>query len=256
MHSFTATILANDVVAQDTHCIRFGAPGFIAAAGQFVHVRVPDAPHLLLRRPISVHTLSGDAFSLIVQRKGEGTARLCDGRAGDVLDMIGPLGNGFAPRPGDVHGLLVGGGIGVAPLLMLPLTHPDMTFEAILGFRSAAFAYALDDFTRACQHVTLMSDDGTLGARGLVGDPLAARLAAGGIDAVYACGPTPMLQTVQRLCQEAGVYAQLSLEAHMGCGVGGCVTCSCGIRAADGTLRYQRVCLDGPVFDASEVVFA
>ena len=185
----------------------------------------------------------GDTVELhfLLEDVGPGTARLCEADAGEALGLVGPLGNGFSAPPAGVRPLLVGGGVGIAPLAILqdrlrPATGP------LLGFRDAAHAAGaalLDD-------AQIATDDGSAGHHGLVTDLLHAELDRDGERAVYACGPPPMLEAVRAMCAERGVPAQLALESGMACGYGACFGCVVATR--DGLIR---LCLDGPVLDAA-----
>lgn len=224
-----------------------------AAPGQFVHLRCGDKP---LRRPISICAIdrTNGALRLVFEVRGAGTAWLAARKAGETLDVLGPLGNGFSlPEEGEGI-LLIGGGIGTPPLLGVAQAIPGRT-EAILGFRNAQASILAKDFALACANVQLATDDGSLGYHGLVTDLLKMRLASGEpCTAILACGPTPMLKAVSALALEQGISCQVSLEERMGCGVGACLVCACKTREADGE-HYRHVCKDGPVFDAREVVW-
>lgn len=149
----------------------------------------------------------------------------------------------------------MGGGIGVAPLRFAMEAFADARCRAVFGFRSRDLLYAVEACERTGVPVTVCTDDGSAGVHGLVTGPLEEMLRRGEVDGVMACGPTPMLRAVQALALQYGVPAQLSLEEHMGCGIGACLTCNCKVKAKDGEFGYKRVCADGPVFPAEEVVF-
>lgn len=216
-----------------------------AAPGQFVHIKCGHSR--LLRRPISICDVEETKLTVVFEVRGEGTEWLSRRRAGDALDVLGPLGHGF-----DVAGeklLLVGGGIGVPPLLYAARRGGGEA-HAVLGFRSADRAMLLDAFGATCKAVHLASDDGTLGYHGFV-DALTRRALEQekGFTAVLACGPKPMLRSVARVAEAFDVPCQVSMEERMGCGVGACLVCAC--KSADGQMKH--VCKDGPVFDAGEV---
>ena len=186
-------------------------------------------------------TAGGVELDFLLESVGPGTARLAALEPGEGLALVGPLGVGFRPPPAGARPVLVGGGIGVAPLLCLEdaLTEPS---TLLLGFRTAVHAQAAALFAG---DATLATDDGSVGRRGLVTDLLRERLAAGPAAVVYACGPPAMLDSVRALCAERGVPGQLALESGMACGFGACFGCVLPTR--DG---YVRLCLDGPVLDA------
>jgi NAD(P)H-flavin reductase len=194
---------------------------------------LPRAFSYLSRRPGELEFLLEDV--------GPGTRRLAEARPGAALWLLGPLGRGFDPPEEGRRPLLVGGGIGIVPLAALQAALPA---PALLGFRDAAHAAGatlLDD-------VTLATDDGSTGHRGLVTELLDARLDEGDAVELYACGPPGMLEAVRRTSVERGVPAQLALEAGMACGFGACF--GCVVPTHDG---YVRTCVDGPVLRAAEL---
>jgi dihydroorotate dehydrogenase electron transfer subunit len=186
----------------------------------------------------------GVELDFLLESVGPGTARLAALEPGEGLALVGPLGVGFRPPPPGAGPILVGGGIGVAPLLCLhgALAEPS---TLLLGFRTATHAQAAALFAGG---PALATDDGSAGRRGLVTELLRERLAAGAPAAVYACGPPAMLEAVRVLCAERGVPAQLALESGMACGFGACLGCALPTR--DG---YVRLCIDGPVLDAQRL---
>jgi dihydroorotate dehydrogenase electron transfer subunit len=183
----------------------------------------------------------GARLEFLLEAIGPGTERLGALEAGEDLALVGPLGIGFRPPEPGSRPLLVGGGIGTAPLLCLAeeLGAP----RVLLGFRSEAYAEA----ARLFEDPALATDDGSVGRRALVTDLLVEAL-EGGSAAVYACGPPPMLEAVRAICAERGIAAQLALESGMACGFGACF--GCVVPTKDG---YVRLCLDGPVLDAERL---
>ena len=185
----------------------------------------------------------GVSLGFLLEAIGPGTERLAALEPDDGLALVGPLGIGFKPRPDGVRPLLVGGGIGAAPLLCL---HEELGDCAVLlGFRSAGHAQAAALFAGDPQVVT---DDGSVGRQALVTELLTAELDADAGTAVFACGPPPMLEAVRAICAERGVPAQLALESGMACGFGACF--GCVVPTRDG---YVRLCVDGPVLDAASL---
>ena len=216
-----------------------------SAAGQFVNIKCGEG--LLLRRPISICRAEGRKLNLVFEVRGEGTAWLAQRRVGEVLDVLGPLGHGFQYPTGKV--LVVGGGIGVPPMLNTALKAPAGAV-ACLGFRSADKAMLVKEFEDACEQVYLSSDDGSLGVHDYVAGIVDTALSAHPeVETVLACGPKIMLKTVYAAAQAHGVACQVSMEERMGCGIGACLVCACKNSRGE----YAHVCKDGPVFDAEEV---
>ena len=185
----------------------------------------------------------GVALDFLLEAVGPGTERLSELRPDDDLALLGPLGVGFRPPAEGTRPLLVGGGIGAAPLLCWQeeLASPASP-SLLLGFRGAAHAQAAALFAGQPQVVT---DDGSVGRQALVTELLAAELDSDPRATVYACGPPQMLEAVRALCSERGVAAQLAMESGMACGFGACF--GCVVPTTDG---YVRLCVDGPVIDA------
>lgn len=219
-------------------------------AGQFLHVACGEGS--LLRRPISVALTLADepenTAALIFEVKGEGTRWLSKRKAGDMVDVLGPLGNGFSVEEGGRY-LLVGGGIGTPPLLGYAEAFRENAV-AVLGFRSADRAILVDRYREACKEIYLCTDDGSAGRHGFVDAQVRDILEKDrGFTAILACGPKPMLRSVAKAAAEYGVPCQVSMEERMACGVGACL--GCALQMADGTMKH--VCKDGPVFSAEEV---
>lgn len=220
------------------------------APGQFVHIRCGEG--LLLRRPISVCSCMedepDDLLSIVFEVRGEGTRWLAGRELGDSLDVLGLAGNGFDLKPEGRY-LLVGGGIGIPPMLGCA-QYTGGRATAILGGRSRDKIILEDFFREDCAKVLCATDDGSLGHHGFVDALVRRELSEDrGYDGVLACGPKPMLRNVARVAEEFGIPCQVSMEERMGCGVGACLVCACDM--ADGSRKH--VCKDGPVFDSREV---
>lgn len=218
--------------------------------GQFVHIKCGDG--FLLRRPISVCSWQeggpSDTLAIAFEARGEGTAWLASRPAGHSVDVLGLLGNGFDVKREGRY-LLVGGGIGVPPILGCA-QYTEKKSTAIVGFRSKDKAILLDRLEEECAKVLTATDDGSLGYHGFVDALVRQELEQDkNYDGVLACGPKPMLRSVARAAEEFGVPCQVSMEERMGCGVGACLVCACDM--ADGSRKH--VCKDGPVFDSKEV---
>jgi dihydroorotate dehydrogenase electron transfer subunit len=185
---------------------------------------------------------AGHGLEFLLEDVGPGTHRLCELQPGDDLLLVGPLGVGFTAPAAGRRPLLVGGGVGIAPLAIWQDEIGGAC--ALLGFRDAARA----EGARLLADPQVATDDGSAGHRGLVTDLLREQLDRDGQAAVYACGPPAMLESVRALCQERETPAQLALESGMACGFGACFGCVVPTRRG-----YLRLCVDGPVLDASEL---
>ena len=200
-----------------------------------------------LARAFSVARVRDGEAHYLLEDVGPGTRRLCELRAGDGLWVLGPLGQGFTAPTEGRRALLVGGGVGIAPLAILQdsLILAGLSHTVLLGFRDASHAQG----AALLRDARVASDDGSVGHGGLVTDLLTAELDRDAHAVVYACGPAPMLEAVRALCAALDVRAQLALEAGMACGFGACYGCVVPARAGG----YMRVCVDGPVIDAAEL---
>ncbi len=227
-----------------------------AHCGQFVAL-YPKDKSTLLPRPISICEADQkqQILRLVYRVAGQGTAAFSELKAGDVLDVLGVLGNGFPvseAKPG-MTALLVGGGVGVPPIVQLA---KELTCEKriVAGYRDSQ-CFLREDFERAAgaQNVYLATEDGSVQTRGNVMDAIAANgLRA---DILYACGPLPMLRAVKQYAIREKIPAYLSLEERMACGVGACLGCVCKTAKVDAHshVKNARICTDGPVFEAREV---
>ncbi|MCL2569413.1 MAG: dihydroorotate dehydrogenase electron transfer subunit [Oscillospiraceae bacterium] len=236
----TSRELAPDIFAIT---IEAGALGELAKPGQFLHIKCGDG--VLLRRPISICDCRDGYLKLVFRVVGPGTQWLAEQKRG-ALDVLGPLGTGFSVE--GRHILLVGGGIGVPPLLYAARAATGLT-TAILGFSTADQVILTEQFRDVCKGVILTTDDGTAGEHCFATSPLEQKLQSGNYDAILACGPNPMLKAVAELADRYNVPCQVSMEERMACGVGACLGCT--VTMTDG--RNLRACHEGPVFNAKEV---
>lgn len=227
-----------------------------AAPGQFVNVKCCEGLNTLLRRPVSICTVNREAatFDLVFQVKGKGTGYLSRIEKNEEINIIGPLGRSF--HLSDEYGKIavIGGGIGIFPLLFLLQSVEKAQKTAFLGFRDKNAIVLEDEFRKAADTVHISTDDGSIGYRGMVTDLLKMSLNENKYDIIYACGPVPMLREVSKTAYNASIRCQVSLEQRMGCGIGACLVCACKTRTGDGW-DYSHVCKDGPVFWSSEVIF-
>jgi len=229
--------------------------------GHFVAVAVGgENTPMILRRAFALSGATpSDKFAgtiqFVVAEHGPGTKWLVQRRAGERLDIVGPLGNPFPIPSGPAPAVLVGGGYGSAPLLPLAQTLLDngSPVEFVLGAATAGRLYGELSAKRMAGRVTVTTDDGTAGEKGLVTDVLGEAIERVSAEIVYACGPMPMLQAVGEIAAERAIHAQVAVEESMACGIGVCMTCVLPVRGADGKSRFVRSCVDGPVFDARNV---
>ncbi len=242
--------------------LRFPAGGE-AAPGQFLMLR-PDSDSHLLPRPISVcEALKGEDQLRIVWRSvGFGTAAFSTLKSGDSLSLMGPLGNGFPLGQAQGNVLVLGGGIGIPPLLGLAKAlHQDMEKQSrvrslnfVLGYRSGKNGLFLSEEFSSLGNLFPATDDGSEGFHGTVTD--CARSLSLSPDIIYACGPLPMLRAVKSLAREYGIPAFVSLEERMACGVGACLGCVVKTTQRDphSQVNNSRICTEGPVFDSEKVL--
>jgi len=210
--------------------------------GQFLHVATDGT----LRRPLSFSRVEGSRVGVLFRVVGAGTAWLAQRRVGEVLDVLGPLGQGFPPPPAGAVAL-VGGGVGIPPLFCYAQRYAGRPFRVLLGARDRDSLVMADDFRALGLRPGVATDDGSAGHRGRVTELLGAWLEEHPDGAVMACGPTPMLRESARLSARYKTPMWLGFEQRMGCGVGACLACV--VPAAPGGARtWYRVCRDGPVF--------
>lgn len=223
--------------------------------GQFVNLRVSKGIDPTLRRPISICDvdLENEILTMIYRVEGKGTKLLAEKVIGDTVNVMGPLGQGFpveAAKAGQVC-VLIGGGVGIPPLYYLgkQLVAAGVRVVTILGFRSAKDIFLAREFA-ALGELIITTEDGSEGIKGFVTDALKG---LEGYDLFYTCGPKPMLRAVEGVATSPGY---ISLEERMGCGVGACLACVCDLKERSETTgkAYAKICSDGPVFEAGEVI--
>ena len=230
-----------------------------AEPGQFLHLLLPDGPDgLLLRRPYTVYRRRPGELEILFQAVGSGSGALASRRVGDRVRTLGPLGNGFRMPPPDADAYLVGGGVGMASLFLLAerLTALGVSTRVLIGARSAEYLLCLDDLRPLGAAVFTATDDGSAGFHGFVTELLAesVRREKPSNPHVFACGPTAMMAALSAYTAERGIPSQSALENRMGCAMGVCLGCAAPIQR-EGELQYERVCLEGPVFDSSLVLW-
>ncbi|MBI5232695.1 MAG: dihydroorotate dehydrogenase electron transfer subunit [Coriobacteriales bacterium] len=245
-------VVVNDRVAEGIGLLVLDAP-LVAThvqPGQFVHLRVAEGTDFILRRPFSVHRVVGGRIEILYQVLGRGTRQMSELEQGDVIDVVGPLGNGWTLPDDASHALLVAGGLGAAPLGMWAerLAERGVAVSVAQGAPYSERLVARELFERVARRVEIATDDGSAGERGFVTGPAERLIRSGEVEVVFACGPERMQQAVANLAAAAGIPCQVSLERLMACGIGACL--SCVVSTTEG---LKRACVDGPVFDASTI---
>ena len=246
----TAKVVSQETLATDVYSLVLEAPEIAAQAiaGQFVSVYTHDGSKML-PRPISLCGIDREAgtLRLVYRVVGFGTKEFSQLAAGDTVDILGPLGNGFMKS--DKKAILIGGGIGIPPMLQLA-KELDCEKSVVLGYRDEIF---LNEEFEPYAQVYMSSEDGQHGVKGNVIDAIKEYGVDGAV--IYACGPTPMLRGIKAYAMENGIECQISMEEKMACGVGACLACVCKSRHKDShtNVHNKRICKEGPVFLAEEV---
>ena len=254
MKKETAKILSQNKIADGIYSMWIettAAKG--AKPGQFIDVYVNDDSKLL-PRPISICEVKDDSLRIVYRVVGGGTKIMSTYKEGDEIQIIGPLGNGFDMRDGKA--ILVGGGIGIPPMVELAKNLSERKGKenviSVMGYRDELF---LTDELEEFSTVVIATEDGSTGTKGTVIDALNENGVEG--DVLYACGPIPMLKALKDWASDKGIECQISLEERMACGIGACLACVCKTKEKDehSNVCNKRICKDGPVFDANEIDF-
>ena len=249
MREVTATVLENKRIADEIYSLTFATEEEIRVRpGQFVMVGVGGFP---LRRPIAVCKAEGDRVTVCYRLKGAGTRTLArDYRMGEKLSVLMPLGNGFYVKENEKKVAVVGGGVGIFPLISAIREYSkNKQVYAYMGFRNRAAVCMEYDMTRG-EKLVIATDDGSAGFHGTSVQAFMQDVDMVCPDVVLACGPTPMLRALKVAMKGRDIPVYVSLEERMGCGIGACLVCVC--EKTDGA--HARVCKDGPVFEISDVV--
>ncbi|MDD5552452.1 MAG: dihydroorotate dehydrogenase electron transfer subunit [Candidatus Omnitrophica bacterium] len=232
--------------------------------GQFISVKVNGPNEPLLRRPFGIHKVKGSDMEVLYEVVGRGTEILSQRKAGEYLDLIGPLGNGFdlgafSGSRASSSPVIVAGGMGVAPLLFLAqrlrglrASSPKLRTEVLIGAKTASSILCEKEFKNLGCDVKIATDDGSRGFKGYVSGLLERGLNTGRRPpiVIYACGPRLMLKEISRISEKYNAPAQASLEEHMACGIGACLGCVVNTKKG-----FERVCKEGPVFRANEIIW-
>ncbi|MBQ7454302.1 MAG: dihydroorotate dehydrogenase electron transfer subunit [Selenomonadaceae bacterium] len=242
--NFIADIIANEPVAEKIFRLTVDATELAenSRAGQFVQVKISD--DFTLRRPLGIASTAGGRVKIFYRVVGHGTEILSRRRVGERVNILGPLGNGFTQRDGKI--LLVGGGMGLAPLLCVA---EKFSADVLMGGRnSSEVNFWQEEFRPHAEEIFLTTDDGSVGVYGFVTDALPDVLSKKNYSAILTCGPEIMMRGVAKIAREKKLPCEVSFEKRMACGLGACLSCS--IDTADGR---KKVCKDGPIFDACKV---
>ena len=237
------TIISNEKIAKNTYKMVLSGTAEGCAPGKFVNIQIDG---FFLRRPISVCDQEGDKLTLVYKAVGKGTEKMAAMTAGEKLNVLAYLGNGYdLSKSGDAP-LLIGGGVGVPPLYMCArkLRSEGKNVTVILGFNTAEEVFYKDEFEALGARVLVATADGSVGTKGFVTD---AMKEAGEYSYFYTCGPEPMLKAVYAATATSGEF---SFEERMGCGFGACVGCTCKTKYGN-----KRICKDGPVLVKEEIIW-
>ena len=231
--------------------------------GNFVAISVGgDTSKMILRRAFAISRVSltgpyGGSMELIVAPFGQGSKWLCAQAEGSEIDLIAPLGTAFGIPTEPVRALLVGGGYGSAPLFGLAevLKNRGCRVDMYLGASTGGKIYAPMEGKRSVNVLKIYTEDGSMGERGRVTEPIAGLISEGLVDVIYSCGPMPMLRAISDIVAGSDVVHQCAVEESMACGVGICMTCVLPVNDADGNVSMKRSCIDGPVMNGANVAW-
>ena len=260
MELFASDILSNTEIADRYYELTMAWTAAPPTPGQFLTMRVGEGTDPLLRRPFAYSKFEEGHASIVYERRGKTTGHLAATAPGDSVSVLGPLGNGF-PAPGpDVTAVLVSGGVGIGPLLFFAdaLARDGRRFISVFGARSSSLLPSTS--IEAVNASTIIcTDDGSAGLQGTVVDGLgsipdlsSASDAASTRYEFFVCGPNPMMEAVANFATARGIRCLVSMEQIMGCAVGACMGCAIRVRPQG---DYARVCTEGPVFDAEEILW-
>lgn len=255
-----AKLVKKEQLKPDIFKFSIEAPSIVknAKPGHFIEIRVTNQTEPFLRRPISIYNMDRDKgiLEFIFQVKGKGTKILAEKEVGSEIDVVGPMGYGTFQYDDYKNVAIIGGGIGVFPLYELAkcAKQEGKNVNIYLGFRNQDFVVLEKEFEEVSNQMVLTTDDGSYAKKGFAIEYLKQDVEDGKIDAIYACGPLPMLKAVQKLAIEKEIPCQISLEEKMACGLGVCLGCAVKTaKSPEDAPEYWHVCKAGPVFQAKEV---
>lgn len=250
-------VIANKQLSEGLYEMEFISPHISSECqpGQFVHIKTGYDNEPLLRRPFSLCDVDKQLGSirLLYKKVGKGTSLLADIKPKEFIDVLGPLGRGFSLPESPQKVLLVGGGVGIAPLIYLArvLKKNKCQVRVLHGAESRKELVGLDILKKIGVEFMPATTDGSCGFRGLVTDLLCTKIDVEQVDYIYTCGPEPMMAAIARFAKEKGIPGEVSLEEYMACGIGACLGCARKLKAKD--LEYKKICQDGPVFSMEDV---
>ena len=253
-----ATVLSNTSKTEEYYLLKIAAPHIAATAqpGQFIHLKLPDRTEMLLRRPFSIFNTQEHTLSILYKVVGKGTRHMESLFPGQVINVMGPLGNGFPHPNPNKESVLIAGGYGMAALY-LTAKHAEKPGILFAGGARQQDILCADDFTRLGWDVHIATEDGSLGACGLVTgilDQWYATRTTSGDPEFFSCGPMGMLKAVSARALQWNCRAWVSLDHYMACGVGACLACVHKIKK-NGEEKLACTCKEGPVFESREIVW-
>ena len=254
-------VISNELVAENHYLLRCSCPEVAAGAlpGQFIHVLIPQGNGLLLRRPFTIYSVEDGEITMLYQLIGEGTNVLSGLKRSDPIRVLGPLGNTFEISPTPDPAIIVGGGAGIASLMLLAvaLRNAGMHALGLVGSMNRERLLSVGDLEAIGVETHIATDDGSVGHHGFVTELLTHIIEARELQnpIIYACGPDGMLRAVTKIALDYRIPTQLAMENRMGCALGVCLGCVCKVRIPSGGFEYQRVCTEGPVFKAEDIIW-
>ena len=260
----TTKIISNEQIATNHFLLRCKCPEVAAKSkpGQFIHVLIDEGSNLLLRRPFTIYSIEDDEISMLYQIIGKGTEILSTCQRNQQIDVLGPLGSCFDLSVKPNPAIVVGGGAGIASLMLLAtvLRLDGIRLIAMVGAMSRDRLLSVKDLEEIGAEMHITTDDGSFGNQGFVTDSLLAILdqpTANGLrnPIIFACGPNGMLQAVTKTVVDYEIPCQVAMENRMGCALGVCLGCVCKVRLPSMDFEFQRVCTEGPIFNAEDIIW-
>ncbi len=259
----SAIVLSHDAVGNAYHLMTLQSRKIAPAVkpGQFVHLKIPRFGEAVLRRPFSVFKVTEESLTILYREVGVGTRNMRHLRTGDTVNLLGPLGNGFPKLTQGKFPVLVAGGYGFAALYLVAQQTP-LPGVIFLGGATVRDILCVEDFEQLRWEVKIATEDGSAGKQGLVTQILTDWLdqeAAGWEPEIFACGPNGMLKAISQIAEKERLQAWLSMDRHMGCGLGACLSCVQKVRRVENgkeTWQWARLCTEGPVFNSNDIIWS